>query len=151
MALPSLLKPEPARRRSKTFKFAIGLIVTAIVLASLYWFFLRFHSEDATVNQFLSEVAAGNLQGAYKMWETESNYGYKDFLQDWGPSGYYGPVRSFQIVNNIEPSGGSGVIIIVHLSPFPQFPSENDIAKSQRTKEVRLWVQFSDHSISYAP
>lgn len=151
MALPSLLKPEPVRRHSKYFKIAVGLIVAAVVLGTFYWIFFRFHSEDHIVNKFLSDVAAGDFRGAYKMWETESHYTYTEFMQDWGTQGYYGPVRSFRIINTIEPSNSSGVIIIVHLSPFRQFPSENDIAKSQRTKEVRLWVQFSDHSISYAP
>jgi hypothetical protein len=151
MTLPSLLRPEPAKRRSKFFKITVSLVVTVVVLGSLYWLFFRFHPEDSTVRQFMSEVAAGDFQGAYKMWEKATSYDYKDFLQDWGPQGYYGPVHSYKIVDTHEPSDASGVIVVVDMSPFRPFPSDNDAVKAQQTKEVRLWVQFSDHSISYAP
>jgi hypothetical protein len=151
MPLPSLLKPEPERRCSKYFKVSVGLLITVLVLAGLYWFLFRFHSEDATVSAFMNRVVAGDFQDAYKMWHTGTSYDYTDFLQDWGTSGYYGPVHSFDIVDTHEPSDASGVIIVVDLSPFRRFPSDSNSAQAQQTKEVRLWVQFSDHSISYAP
>lgn len=152
MALPStLLKPEPIRPHSKYFKIAIGILIAAVILTSVYWIFFRFHSEDARVRKFLNDVAAGEFQSAYGMWHRGPNYSYQDFLQDWSPTGYYGPVHSFIIAGTREPSDGSGVVVDVQVSPFVPFPPEDDVAKQNQTKEVQLWVQFSDHTISYAP
>jgi hypothetical protein len=152
MALPStLLRPEPVRPHSKYFKIGIAIVIAAVILGGMYWIFFRFHSENATVRTFLNEVSAGDFQSAYKMWHTGPDYGYHDFLQDWGPTGYYGPVHSFIIAGTREPSDASGVVVDVQVSPLVPFPPEDDVAKQNQTKEVRLWVQFSDHSISYAP
>lgn len=151
MPLPSMLEPQAEKHRNKYFKFAIGVLLAAIVLAGLYWILFRFHSEEAVVQQFMNDVVAGEFQSAYKMWLANPSYAYSDFLQDWGTSGYYGPVHSFRIVGAQEPTGASGVIVVVEVSPFQPFPSQSEIERGRETKQVRLWVQFSDYSISYAP
>ncbi len=151
MGLPSLLKPEPIKHRSKFFKIAVSTIITALVIAAIYLLFFRFHSEDVTVARFLDQVAAGHFEPAYRMWHKGTGYDYQEFMQDWGTSGYYGPVHSYEIFSTRKPGNASGVIIDVYLSRFSKFPPLDDIAKQQRTKVVRLWVQFNDHSISYAP
>jgi len=151
MALPSLLKPEPIKHRPLWFKIAVSSLVAAVVLGVLFWALFRFHSENAKIVQFMDEVSAGQFQAAYQLWHKGTGYGYQEFLQDWGTSGYYGPVHSYQIVSTQEPGDASGVVVVVNVSPFRPFPPDSDIAKQQRTKQVRLWVQFSDQSISYAP
>lgn len=151
MALPSMLEPQPEGRWAKYIKIGIGILLAALLLAGIYWGFFRFHSEDAIVNQFMNDVVAGNYQAAYKMWHPNSSYAFQDFLQDWSTTGYYGPIRSFRIAGTREPSDASGVIVIVEVSSFQPFPSQRDIERGRETKEVRLWVQFSDRTISYAP
>ncbi len=47
--------------------------------------------------------------------------------------------------------GASGVEIKVRLSPYQPFPEDNDFPKQSKTKEVTLWVQFGDESISFPP
>ena len=79
----------------------------------------------------------------------------KDFLDDWGPDGYYGPVKSFHIENAEEEKRGtekaSGVNITVEVSPYAPFPPDNDVAKQTKTKEVRLRVEYKDQSVGFAP
>ena len=151
MSLPSLFKPERESRYGKYIKIGLGVLAGCLVVAALFWVFFRFHSEQTTVAQFMNDIVAGDYQPAYQMWAKDTSYSYSEFLQDWGPKGYYGPVRSYEIIGTEEPSDASGVIIIVAVSPFHPFPSENELEKGAQTKDVRLWVQFRDHSISYAP
>jgi hypothetical protein len=150
-SLPSLLRPEPTPRYTKYFKYGTLILIVALVLTLVFWLLFRFHSEESTAATFMNDVIAGHYEKAYGMWSKTSTYQYKDFLQDWGPKGYYGPVRSFRIVAAHKLHGASGVIIVVDVSPFHPFPSEDDFEKARETKEVRLWIQFSTHSISYAP
>lgn len=150
-SLPSLFKPQPEWRYRKYIKYAIIIVVAATVLSLVLWAVFRFHAEEGAVDTFMSEVVAGHYHRAYDMWSKTSTYSYHDFLQDWGTNGYYGPVRSFQITGTDELQDASGVIIIVDVSPFRPFPSASDVEKTLKTKEVRLWVQFNNHSISYAP
>lgn len=150
-SLPSLLNPRPERRHSKYFKYSILGLILVFILSATFWFLFRFHPEQSTVRTFMEDVINGRYQDAYKLWKAGASYQYKDFLQDWGPTGYYGPVRSYAIVGTHEPSDASGVIVVVDVSPFRSFPPNDDFEKSRKTKEVRLWVQFSDHTISYAP
>lgn len=154
-SLPSLLKPEPEPRYAKFVKYAVWTAIVGCVLALvlfLLWLFVfRFHAEEAAVTNFMDQVSAGHYEQAYKMWGAGPSYRYSDFLQDWGEQGYYGPVRSFRIVATGEMRNASGAIVVVDVSPFRPFPSSDDPEQDSKTKQVRLWVQFSDHSISYAP
>lgn len=151
MSIPSLFKPERESRYGKYIKIGLGVLAAVVVVGALYWALFRFHSEQAIVAQFMNDVVAGEFKPAYTMWAKDSSYSYNDFLQDWGPKGYYGPVHSYQIIGTSEPSNASGVIVIVAVSRLAKFPSESDLEKGMPTKQIRLWVQFRDHSISYAP
>jgi len=129
--------------------FLLG--AAAILLISLFLsLLLRFHTEKATARLFLSQVAAGDFQGAYRTWKPASSYSYDDFLRDWGPNGEYGPVKSYDLISARSPSNASGVVLTVAVSSVSPFPSAGD-ANSHNTKEIRLWVERRDQSISYAP
>jgi hypothetical protein len=151
MQLPSLFEVPPEPRYRKYVKYGTLILVVVLVLSGTLWYLFRFHSEKTTADVFMEQVVAGQFQNAYQMWHAGASYAYSDFLQDWGPKGYYGPVRSYKIVTAHEPKDASGVIVVVDVSPFTPFPSDNDFEKARKTQEVRLWVQFTDHTISYAP
>ena len=130
--------------------------VTFVILVALgIQYLMRYHTEKVTVRNFMTAVAAGNLEEAYKLWKPAETYSFKDFLEDWGPKGYYGPVRSFRIEDATVMKRGSesasGVIVTVAFSPDSPFPANNDEARQNKTKEARLWVQFKDQSLGFAP
>jgi len=127
----------------------IGVIVILAVSLPLY-LVLRFHTEKATARLFLSQVAAGDYQSAYRTWKPAASYSFQDFLRDWGPNGEYGPVKSYDLLSARSPTNASGVIVTVAVSAVSPFPSPGD-PNSRNTKEVRLWVEHRDQSISYAP
>jgi hypothetical protein len=146
----SLMDGDPGPPPSKLPRYIVlgGAVLAVIAIAA--FFTLRFHTEKATVRLFLSQDAAGDFQAAYHTWKPGSSYGFEDFLRDWGPKGEYGPVKSFELREAHRPPDASGVVVTVDLSPYSPFPEPSD-PKSRDTKGVRLWVESSDQSISYAP
>ena len=79
------------------------------------------------------------------------NYALKDFLADWGPQGYYGPVKSYNILRASAPRGANVVAVRVEISPYSPLPDPSDVEKSRKTKVVSIWVLPSDKSFSFPP
>ncbi|HUJ80813.1 MAG TPA: hypothetical protein VLW83_02965 [Candidatus Acidoferrales bacterium] len=138
--------------QSKMLRYLITTLVFLALVAGGIWWMLRFHQEKITARRFLNAVVAGHMEEAYKLWKPSATYGYQDFLEDWGPNGFYGPVRSYHYEDAERlPKSGSGVLIVVDVSPYSPFPDGNDGIKQSKTKEVRLIVEFSDQSIAFQP
>jgi len=147
-----LLDTASEEPRSKLRRYAVSGVVLALLLGLSAWYLFRFYPEKRTVEHFLDALVAGDAQRAYQLWKPSTSYSYKDFLDDWGPTGYYGPVKSYHLEAAMNPrGGGSGVIVAVELSPYQPFPADNDAAKNRRTKEVRIWVERGDKSLSFPP
>jgi hypothetical protein len=136
---------------AKIRRYIITGLVFLLLVAGACWYLLRFHTEKKTINHFLSTVAAGEMGEAYKIWKPTATYSFKDFLEDWGPKGYYGPVKSYRIEDVEHLKGGSGVVVVVDVSPYQPFPDDRDFAKASKTQKVHLWVEFQDQSISFQP
>lgn len=136
---------------SRLRRYLITTIIFIVLLVFGGWWLLRFHAEKVTVKHFLDTVAAGNMEEAYHIWKPLPSYSYKDFLEDWGPDGYYGPVKSSHFEDAERPKNASGAIIVCEVSPFAPFPDAHDDVKQAKTKEVRIWVEFKDQSMSFPP
>ena len=138
--------------QSKMLRYLITTLVFLALVAGGIWWMLRFHQEKITARRFLNAVVTGQMEEAYKLWKPSATYTYQDFLEDWGPNGFYGPVRSYHYEDAERlPKSGSGVLIVVDVSPYSPFPDGNDGIKQSKTKEVRLIVEFSDQSIAFQP
>jgi hypothetical protein len=141
---------EESGHSKKRRRVILAIVAVVFVVAGLWWV-LRYHKERVTILHFMNAVSADNMQQAYQIWKPSKSYSFKDFQDDWGPTGYYGPIKSFRVMKTDHLRGGSGVEIKVRLSPFQPFPEDNDFAKQNKTKEVTLWVQFGEESISFPP
>jgi len=137
--------------KSKVRRYIVTGVVLALLLSGGVWYLFRFHTEKKTVETFLGAVVKGDLEEAYRIWKPKPSYTYQDFLDDWGEQGYYGPVNSFRIETAQHPSGASGVIVVVELSPFAPFPAKDDPEKNRQMKGVHLWVERSTQSLSFPP
>lgn len=147
-----LLDSTEEHPHSRLRRYLITTVVFILLVAGGLWYMLRYHQEKATVRHFLDTVVAGNMERAYQLWKPQPAYSFKDFLEDWGPNGYYGPVKSYHFEDAERPKGGSsGVIVVFEVSPYQPFPDNNDSVKQNKTKEVRVWVEFKDQSMSYPP
>jgi hypothetical protein len=138
--------------QSKRLRYAVSAVALVLLLGFGFWFFfLRFLGEKRVAVRFMDAVVAGNYQLAYQIWKPHGTYSYQDFLADWNQQGYYGPINSYRIEAVSPPqNGGSGVVVVVEISPFSPFPSDQD-PKSGRDREVRVWVERSDYSMSFPP
>jgi hypothetical protein len=133
-------------------RYLIGGVIFVLLMTVAVAWMLRFHSEKKLVDSFFQAVVAGEYQKAYDIWKPPARYTMEDFLDDWGEKGFYGPVKSYQIVTAQRPrGGGSGIIVAVEVSPYERFPEDSDQAKHRYTKEVRIWVEKSDLSLGFAP
>lgn len=148
-----LLDSTAEEPHSKALRYVVTIAAFILVVALFCWFWLlRFHTEKKTVTQFFNALAAGQTEQAYRIWKPDPTYSFQNFQEDWGPNGYYGPVKSFRIVTAAPlNSTASGVIVSVEVSPYQPFPSGDDPAKQNKTKEVRLWVEKKDQSLSFPP
>jgi len=140
---------------SKALRYLITTLVFIALIAGFTWHLLRFHNELQTVHRFLDYIVAGKMEDAYKMTKPTPSYTFKDFLDDWGPEGYYGPVKSYHIEHAEErkqgPEPPSGVVVSIELSPYDAFPASSDATRQSKTKEVRLQIEYKDQSVGFAP
>lgn len=138
-------KPE----KSRAMAFAISAIV--LVAFVLLFFVFRYYPEKKAAEHFFDALVAGDTNKAYELWKPTSSYQMKDFLADWGPTGYYGPIKSYEIGRARTLTGASGVAITVSVSPFSPMPDASDGEKSRKTRTVVVWVEKSDKSFSFPP
>lgn len=139
---------------SKIRRYIITAVAGIIVAFIFLWYWpgnLRFYKERGVVDHFMNAVTAGDLQKAYQIWKPSGSYEYKDFLEDWGPHGYYGPIHSFRIDSTEGVEKSPNAAIVVDLSPYSPYPGQSDEAKQARTQKVTLWVDPKDDSISFPP
>lgn len=133
---------------SKILRYVITSVAFVAAIALFSWYMLRFHQQEHVARAFLDDMSSGDLQAAYRMWSHAPDYTFKDFLDDWGDNGYYGPVKSYH-VEGVQ-NRSAGVIIVAEVSPYQPFPG-NDVVKQSKTKLVRLWVQNGRSLVSDAP
>jgi len=144
----SLLDPPAAKPdRSRAMAFTVAALA-ALAIVALYFQF-RYYPEKKAAERFFDALVAGDTAKAYELWKPGPSYTMKDFLADWGPQGYYGPVKSYRIVRAKAPSGSNAVAISVEVSPFSPIPDASDTEKSRKTKVVEVWVLASDKSFSF--
>ena len=109
----SLLDPPPVTsRRSRPIAFTVAALVL-IAIVGLWWAF-RFYPEKRAVQHFFDALVAGDTATAYKLWKPKPSYKMEDFLADWGPNGYFGPVKSYRILRESSPIGSNAVEVYVH-------------------------------------
>jgi hypothetical protein len=143
--------PQEEHHASKLRRYIITTLVFIALVIGASWYLLRYYKEKDTVRHFLNEVVAGDMQQAYQIWQPTSTYSFQDFLQDWGPDGYYGPVRSYRVERTTRRPDSTGVDVIVDVSPYKPFPSDDDVEEQSKTKQIDLSVQLRNQSLSFPP
>jgi hypothetical protein len=150
--LMGLLDAGAEEPQSKALRYVVSGTALVIFLAVGAWYFLRYTPEKRTVERFMHAVATGDSQQAYQIWHPHPNFSYQDFLSFWGPNGYYSPIKTYRIESaEVPPKGGSGVVIVLEISGYEPFPKPEETIKFAQTREVQLWVERSDQSLSFPP
>lgn len=146
----SLLEP-PVEKPHKSHAMAFTLGAVVIVLVTVLYFAFRYYPEKKAAEHFFDALVAGETTQAYSLWKPSASYKMNDFLADWGPQGYYGPVKSYKVMGAKAPQKSTSVEVNIAISPFSPFPDISDADKSRKTKVVTLWVQPNDKSFSFPP
>jgi len=146
----TLLDPPPAKpQKSRAMAFTIAAVALAAIVT--LWFTFRYYPEKKAAAHFFDALVAGNIDRAYQLWKPSPSYSMKDFLADWGPGGYYGPVKSYEILKTDSPHGSNDVEVRVAVSPFSPMPDASNPAQSRKTKIVSVRVDISDKSLGFPP
>ena len=146
----SLLEPAVEKpQKSRVLAFTVAAL--AFTLAVVLWFTFRYYPEKKAAAHFFDALVAGDTNKAYELWKPSATYRLSDFSADWGPTGYYGPVKSYKIMGAKAPKRSDSIEVDVAISPFSPMPDASDGEKSRKTKVVPLWILPSDKSISFPP
>jgi len=146
----SLLEP-PVEKPQKSRVMLFTVAALAFTLAVVLWFTFRYYPEKKAAAHFFDALVAGDTNKAYELWKPSATYRLSDFTADWGPGGYYGPVKSYKIMGAKAPNKSDSIEVNVAISPFSPMPDASDGEKSRKTRVVPLWILPSDKSISFPP
>ena len=145
MALMDAQQYDPASERRR--RRLLLTIVCVLLVGSWVAYHLRNHSQRAAVRRFFAALEKQDYEDAYSIWLHDpdwkqhlakySSYPFNDFYRDWGPGSEWGLVKSYHVDCSLSPGGGSGVIV--------------QVTVNQRTKHAYVWVQKSDHTLSFPP
>jgi hypothetical protein len=140
--------PEKARKRRMRIILAVAIV---LILAGLGWWF-RYWPQERIAGHFFDALQRQDYNTAYGIWmhdpqwqqhpEQHPKYPFNEFYRDWGPGGEWGLIKT-QKVYGASPcpaksgEGGSGVVV--------------DVIVNDRTEHAQIWVEKSDHTLSYPP
>jgi hypothetical protein len=144
----SLMDP-PADKPDKSRAMAFTVAALAVVAIVALWYTFRYYPEKKAAERFFDALVAGDTARAYQLWKPSPSYAMKDFLADWGPEGYYGPVKSYKVIHAKAPSSSNAVAVSVEVSPFSPMPDISDTEKSRKTRVVEIWVLAADKSLTF--
>jgi hypothetical protein len=133
--------------KSRVMAFTVATLTLAAIVA--LWYTYRYYPEKRAAEHFFDALVAGDTKQAYQLWKPGPTYAMMDFLADWGPQGYYGPVKSYKVIRAKAPSGSNAIAVSVEVSPFSPMPDMSDAEKSRKTKVVEVWVLVYDKSFSF--
>ena len=142
--------PVETSGRSRHLKFVAGALV--VLAAVALYFAFRYYPEQRAAQRFFNALVAQDTNTAYRLWKAAPSYRLPDFLTDWGPHGYYGPVKSYKIMKISAASGSANSVVVeVAVSPFSPMPDATDAEKSRRTRVVTVWMNTEEKSFSFPP
>jgi hypothetical protein len=144
----SLIDP-PADKPDKSRAMAFTIAALAVIAIVALWYTFRYYPEKKAAERFFNALVASDTAKAYQLWKPSPSYAMKDFLADWGPQGYYGPVKSYKVIRAKAPSSSNAVAVSVEVSPFSPMPDISDAEKSRKTRVVEIWVIAADKSFSF--
>jgi len=126
----------------------IFLVISLIVVigGTVWWF--RYWPEEHIVSRFFVALQKQDYNTAYAIWMHDPDwqkhpaeypkYPFSDFYRDWGPGSEWGLIKTAKVNGASNcPGGGSGIVV--------------DVIVNDRTEHAQVWVEKSDHTLSYPP
>ncbi len=141
---------QKARKRNRRI---IAICAIVLIVAGIVWW-NRYWPEEHMVGKFFAALQVQDYKTAYAVWmqdpqwqqhpQNHPGYPFNEFYRDWGPGGEWGLVKSAKVyaaspcpARRGDSGGGSGVVV--------------DVIVNDRTEHAQVWVEKSDHTLSYPP
>jgi hypothetical protein len=152
-AFVGILDSDVEEPKSKALRYVISTVALVLLIAwGMWFFFLRYSREKNTVERFMNAVTAEDMPQAYQIWHPHTDFTLQDFTRYWGPNGFYSPIKTYRIERaELLPNGSSGVVVTIEISGYAPFPTAQETVKFAQNREVSLWVERSDQSLSFPP
>jgi hypothetical protein len=133
-----------ARKRNLRIVSAIAIV---LIVAGVVWW-NRYWPEEHLVGKFFADLQAQDYKTAYAIWmqdpqwqqhpQNHPKYPFNEFYRDWGPGGEWGLIKTQKVYGaSTCPGGGTGIVV--------------DVIVNDRTEHAQVWVEKSDHTLSYPP
>jgi hypothetical protein len=146
--------PVAARKRRNRI---IAIVAIVLVCAILAWN-LRYYPEEHQVDKFFAALQQQQFEKAYGIWNNDADwkqhpdkyakdYSFANFMQDWGPGGEWGIIKSYHIDGAVEPHGGNGTKFDVSSSGVVVAVTVNE----RVAKKASIWVEKADKTLSLSP
>ena len=136
--------PTKARRR----KIAITAAIVALLIAAFVVWRFPYWRAESIVGNFFKALQKQDYNTAYAIWMHDPNwpkhpaeyskYPFNQFYEDWGPGGQWGLIKTQKVYGvSTCPGPGSGLVV--------------DVVVNDRAEHAQVWVERSDHTLSYPP
>lgn len=146
---------DPVAARKKRNRI-ISIVALVVILALLAWNF-RHWPEEHQVDQFFAALQQKDYEKAYGIWnhdpnwkqhtEKYANYTFGSFMQDWGPGGEWGLIKSYHVDGSAIPKGGTGTKFDVGSSGVVVVVTVNE----RVAEKAHIWVEKSDKTLGFSP
>ena len=127
-----------------------------LVCAILAWNFRHYPQEHA-VDTFFAALQQQDYEKAYGIWNHDPDwkqhpqqypkYTFQNFMQDWGPGGEWGLIKSYHVDGSAVPKGGNGTKFDVASSGVVVVVTVND----RVAQKAHIWVEKSDKTLGFSP
>jgi|SRR5271165_1155471 len=143
-----------ARKRRIRIVSISAVVLLGLILA---WNF-RHYPQEHVVDTFFAALQQQDYEKAYGIWNHDpewkqhpekyaKDYPFGSFMQDWGPGGEWGIIKSYHIDGAMVPNVGNGTKFDVPSSGVIVVVTINErVAKKQA-----IWVEKSDKTLGFSP
>jgi hypothetical protein len=147
---------DPVAARKKRNRI-IGIVAIVLVCAILAWNF-RHYPEEHQVDKFFAALQQQDFEKAYGIWNNDADwkqhpdkyakdYSFASFMQDWGPGGEWGVIKTYHVDGSAVPKGGNGTKFDVTSSGIVVVVTVNE----RVAKKAHIWVEKSDKTLGFSP
>ncbi len=137
---------DPEKPRKRRMRIISAIAILLVVLALGWWF--RFWPYEHIAGKFFDALQKQDYKTAYGIWMHDPQwqqhpaqypkYPFNEFYTDWGPGGEWGLIKTQKVYGASNcPGGGTGVVV--------------DVIVNDRAEHAQVWVEKSDHTLSYPP
>ena len=135
----------------------IAIIAIVLLCAILAWNF-RHYPEERQVDRFFAALQQRDYEKAYGIWNNDpdwkqhpdkyaKDYSFGSFMQDWGPGGEWGLIKSYHVDGSAVPKGGTGTKFDVGSSGVVVVVTVNE----RVAQKAHIWVQKADKTLGFSP